>query len=294
MTRFLLIVLLKGIALLPWRLIQGLGRLLGGLLWLIPNRQRRDALINIRCCQKGLTSVQQYQLRARSMVQFAKTLVELSALWLWSPPRVLRLIKQEAGTDLLQREPGKGLIVLAPHLGSWEMAGLYLATKGPTTSMYRPQKHVDDVILAARQRNGAVLVPDDVSGVKRLYRALKKGEYVGILPDQVAREESGSVFAPFFGVPAVTILLVAGLARRTGTRVVFMFAQRLPGAGGFRIQCLPAPLGIDSEDPQVAAAALNQGVEQCIRQCPEQYQWSYRRFRRRPDNAPSPYTGPLI
>jgi KDO2-lipid IV(A) lauroyltransferase len=294
MSRFLSISLLKGLSLLSWSMIQRLGGAIGALLLILPNRQRRDALINIRLCQTDLSDAEQRELRKRCMVEFARTLIELSALWQWPAPRVLRLIKRESGTALLRREAGKGVIVLAPHLGSWEMAGLYLATKGPTTSMYRPQKHVDDIILAARQRNGAVLAPDDVSGVKRLYRALKKGEYVGILPDQVAREESGSVFAPFFGVPAVTILLVAGLARRTGSRVVFMFAERLPEAGGFHIRCLPAPPGIDSSDEQTAARALNQGVEQCIACCPEQYQWTYRRFRRRPDNAPSPYTGPSI
>lgn len=294
MKRFFWIILLKAIALLPWVGIQGLGGLVGRLLLKTSNRQRRDALINIRLCLPELNGQQQLELRRRTMIHFAKTYVELSALWMWRPQRVLALIKRESRADLLQAEAGRGVIVLSPHLGAWELAGLYLASKGPTTSMYRPQRHLDDVILAARQRSGASLVPDDVSGVKRILKALKKGEFVGILPDQVAREESGSVFAPFFGVPAVTMLLVAGLARRTKARVVFLFAERLPDGQGYHMHCLPAPAGIADRDDGIAAAALNRGVEDCIRICPEQYQWAYRRFRRRPDNGPSPYTGPSI
>jgi KDO2-lipid IV(A) lauroyltransferase len=294
MKRYLLIAALRLIALLPWSWIQGLGGLVGRLLAQVPNRQRRDALINIRMCLPGLDAERQLNLRRRTILEFGCTYVELAALWLWPTQRVLGLVRQVQGEDLLTRDPGKGLIVLAPHLGSWEMAGMYLATRGPTTSMYRPQRHIDDLILAARQRNGASLVPDDLTGVKRLLRALRRGEYVGILPDQVAREESGSVFAPFFGVPAVTMLLVAGLARRTGARVVFMFAERLPAAQGFCIHCLPAPAGVADADDAVAASALNRGVERCIERCPDQYHWTYRRFRRRPDGAPSPYTGPSI
>lgn len=294
MKRFFIVLALRTIALLPWSGIQTLGRLFGGLLLRTGNRQRRDALINIRLCHPDLPPGEQEKLRRAAIIHFAKTYVEISALWLWPVERVLSLVVRESGTQLLQRDDGHGVIVLVPHLGAWELAGLYLATKGPITSMYRPQKHIDDLILAARQRNGARLVPDDTSGVKRLLRAGKRGELVGILPDQVTREETGSVFAPFFGVPAVTMLLVAGLARRSGARVVFLFAERLPGAAGYHVHCLPAPEGIDSKDETTAATALNRGVEQCIAVCPEQYQWTYRRFRRRPGGEPSPYLGPSI
>jgi KDO2-lipid IV(A) lauroyltransferase len=292
--RLLLIGLLKALALLPWSAIQAVGWLVGELLLRTRNRQRRDALINIRLCMPELDETQQLDLRRRSIIHFAKTYVELSALWMWRAERVLGLVCRESGTDLLQRKPGEGLIVLAPHLGDWELAGLYMASKGPITSMYRPQRYLDDLIREARQRNSARLVPDDVIGVKQMLRALKQGEQVGILPDQVVREESGGVFAPFFGIPAVTMLLVAGLARRTGARVVFLFCERLPGGQGFHVHCLPAPAGIDDPDDEVAASALNRGVEECIRICPEQYHWTYRRFRRRPDNTTGPYTGPSI
>ncbi len=90
------------------------------------------------------------------------------------------------------------------------------------------------------------------------------------------------------------MLLVAGLVRRTGARVVCVVAERLDDGSGFHLHCLPAPAGIGDQDDLTAAAALNQAVEQCIDRAPEQYHWTYRRFRRRPDGAPSPYTGPSI
>lgn len=292
MKRLLLIALLRGLASLSWPAIQRMGGLVGRLLVVVPNRQRRDALINIRLCFPDLSPAEQVALRDRSLIEFARTFLEVSALWLWPVERVMALVREEVGTELIESGDAKGLILLAPHLGAWEMTGLYLATKGPVTSMYRPQRHVDDLIRNGRQRNGARLVPDDVTGVKRLLRALKQGEITGILPDQAAREESGSAYAPFFGVPASTMLLVQGLARRTGARVVCLFAERLPDGQGFRMRWVPAPDGVADPDPVTAATALNAAVEACIRICPEQYQWTYRRFRRRPDGGPSPYTGP--
>ena len=173
------------------------------------------------------------------------------------------------------------------------MAGLYLAAQGPTTIFYKPQRLLDELIRKARGRSGATLAPTRPRGVRLLVEGLERGEYAGILPDQEPKGESGAVFAPFFGVPAYTMLLVNRLARRTGARVIFMVAERLGPGRGFRMHCIAAPEGVASEDDLIAATALNRGVEQCVAICPEQYVWPYKRFRRRPEGPPSPYRGPL-
>lgn len=258
-----------------------------------PNRQRRNALINIGLCMPHLDHQAQLSLRERNLAEFGKTYMEIGYLWQRPVDQVLGLVREVRGAHLLERTRERGLIVLSPHIGAWELAGLYLAAQGPTAIFYKPQKYLDDLILAARRRSGATLAPITAKGIRLLVQALERGEYVGILPDQEPKADKGAVFAPLFGIPAFTMLLVNRLARRTGAPVIFLFAERLSGREGFRIHCIKAPDGIDSEDDLIAATALNQGIEQCVRTCPDQYVWPYKRFRRRPDGAPKIYTGPV-
>lgn len=281
------------LARLPLGVLHGLGNLVGVGMRVIPNRQRRNALINLALCLPQHPPKALIRLRNRYLREAGKTYLELARLWLAPTHRVLGLVREVRGAEWLERRDGRGLIVLSPHLGAWELAGLHLVAQGPTAIFYKPQKYLDEVIVAARRRSGATLAPITARGIRALVTALERGEYVGILPDQEPRADKGAAFAPLFGVPAWTMVLVNRLARRSGARVIFMFAERLPRAAGFRIHCLPAPDGIDSDDDARAAAALNQGIEQCIAVCPEQYLWSYRRFRRRPEGWPKTYVGGL-
>jgi KDO2-lipid IV(A) lauroyltransferase len=267
--------------------------LVGWIVVLFPNRQRRNALINISLCFPRLPAREKIRLRDRCLREFGKTYLELARIWLRPPDEVLGLIREVRGGELLERRDGEGLIVLSPHIGAWELAGLHLAAQGPTTIFYKPQKYLDALIVDARRRSGATLAPITARGIRALVRGLQNGEYAGILPDQEPRADKGAAFAPLFGIPAWTMVLVNRLARKSGARVIFMFAQRLPGGAGFRLHCLPAPDGIDSDDDGIAAAALNRGIEQCIAICPEQYLWPYRRFRRRPVGLPKLYAGGL-
>lgn len=289
----LLALLLRFLAALPLAGLHRLGAGVGRLLVWIPNRQRRNALINIGLCFPELAEAERRLLRDRCLVEFGKTVLEVGALWMRPAAQTLGLVRGVVGEAHLERSDGRGVIILSPHLGAWELAGLYLASRGPTTSMYRPQGELDGLILQARQRNGARLVPANPTGIRQLLQALRAGEYVGILPDQEPKADKAAVFAPLFGVPAYTMLLVNRLARKTGARVVFLFAERLPQGKGFRVHCLPAPEVVAAEDPVVAAAALNRGVEACIRVAPAQYQWTYKRFRHRPEGLPKLYVGPL-
>jgi len=286
-------LLVRLLARLPLSLLHRCGAGVGWLIARIPNRQRRNALINIGLYAPQLRASELVQARDRSLRELGKTLFETPKLWLRPHAEALSLIREVRGDELLQRAPGQGLIVLSPHIGSWELAGLYLSTQGPTAIFYKPQRLLDSLIVDARKRAGATLAPITARGIRVLLNALERGDYAGILPDQEPREDKGAVYAPLFGMPAYTMLLVNRLARRSGAPVVFMIAERLPRSQGFRIHCLPAPDGIDSTDDVTAAAALNAGIERCIAVCPDQYLWSYRRFRRRPDGKPKVYTGPL-
>lgn len=281
------------LARLPLSVAHRIGQVLGWLMLKIPNKQRRNALINIRVCFPGLDEAARRAFWRRSMVEYGKTYLEIAYLWLRPAEQVLGEIREVDGLDRLRREDGRGVIVLSPHLGAWELAGLYLSSLGPTTTLYKPQPVLDRLIARARARRGAVVVPITAQGIRGLLQALRRGEFVGVLPDQEPKADRGAVFAPFFGVPAYTMLLVSRMARKTGARVVFLIVERLPRGAGYRAHCLAAPEGIDSEDELVAASALNRGVEACIRICPEQYIWPYKRFRTRPEGMERLYTGPL-
>jgi KDO2-lipid IV(A) lauroyltransferase len=287
----LILLILKTLARLSLSGLHRLGWALGRLFYLIPNRERRNALINLQLCFPELERPARQELLARSLEQTGRTLFEIAAVWFWPSERVQGLIRQVSGEEHLHRPQGQGLVVLSPHLGCWEIAGLYLASRGAVTSLYRPprQAMLEPLIKQARERSGAQLVPTDAQGVRRLYRVLQSGGTTGILPDQQPDSDKGAVFAPLFGVPALTMLLVNRLVRKTGAKVVFCYAERLPHGAGFHIHYLPAAAEVAAEDPVTAARALNQGIEICVRRRPDQYQWTYKRFKDQPPGMPSPY-----
>ncbi|MBU2477923.1 MAG: lysophospholipid acyltransferase family protein, partial [Gammaproteobacteria bacterium] len=185
---------------------------------------------------------------------------------------------------------GRGVILATPHHGSWEMAGHIAAVRWGITTLYKPPRLIgmDKLIRQGRQQLGAQLVATDAKGIRSLYETLSRGGAIGILPDQDPGE-SGGIFAPFFGIPANSMVLLSRLARKTGAPVFICFCERLPGTQGYKLHCLPAPAGVDDADATVAVTAMNAGIENCVRLCPEQYQWSYRRFRTRPAGEPKIY-----
>jgi len=268
------------------------GTLLGWLAWRLPTRAKRITQRNLERCYPGLAPSDRNRLALDSLVETGKTATEMGPLWLWREQRIRRLIRQVSGEqhlrDALLR--GKGVILAIPHLGAWEVVGLYCSLHHPVTALYRPPRlqQMDTVVRQGRERFGARLVPTSAAGVRALYKALGKGEVVCILPDQVPSAGQG-VFAPFFGILANTMTLLPRLGRKFGSEVIFCYAERLPQGEGFHIHFLPAPTGILDTDPQCSAAALNRGVEQCVRTLPQQYQWSYKRFRNRPPGEPGFY-----
>ncbi len=284
----------KVIALLPLGAAHLLGYFIGTLFYLWPNRERRQAEINISLCLPALTSAERRRLTRRSLIESAKTLMEMPGIWMGRPEPYLRRLKLVEGASLPAQRlaEGRGLILAAPHLGAWEVGVHHLARLAPVTVLYRPprERALESLITAGRGKGGATLVPITPAGIKALYQALERNEMVAILPDQQPRGFRGAgVFAPFFDYPALTMVLINRLARKTGAPVVFGYSERRSWSQGYLGYFLPAPEGIDSEDPVAAATALNKGVEACVRRCSEQYQWSYRRFSIQPDGGRSPY-----
>ena len=268
-------------ALMPLPLNHWSGALLGWLAWLLPSRARRVTMRNLERCYPDLSPRARNHLARNSLMETGKTATEMGPLWLWPEQRIRRLVHGVTGEQHLRNAlaGGRGVIVAIPHLGAWEMVGLYCSLRYPMTALYRPPHlpELEETVRRGRERFGARLVPTGARGVRALYRGLERGEIVCILPDQVPSTGQW-VYAPFFGIPAKTMTLVSRLTRRFGSEVIFCYAERLP-RGGFHIHFLAAPEQIRGDDLLISASLLNQGVERCVRALPEQYQWSYKRFR---------------
>jgi len=172
------------------------------------------------------------------------------------------------------RARGKGIIIVTPHLGCFEMVSLYFVQRLPMTVMYRPPKlaWLEPVMVAGRSRWLATVAPASLGGVRTFYRTLQHGGTVGLLPDQAPGAGEG-VWVDFFGRPAYTMTLAVRLQRATGAAVIMVFAERLPGGRGYHLHFEELPTA------QFDEAALNRAVEAQVRRRPEQYLWSYNRYK---------------
>lgn len=279
-------------ALLPLPLLHGLAWLAGQLLFVLQTRQAFIAQRNLQVCLPELGPDQRRHLARRSLIETSKTLLESFKLWLAPATRVTRLVREVKGEarlrEALQRQ--QGVLLLVPHLGNWEMIGLYCSQHYPMTSLYRPQRSdfFDQLILEGRSRFGADLVSATTEGVRAVVRALKQNRIVGILPDQNPGAGAGT-FVPFFGVLANTPLLPGRLAHKTGAPVICAWAERLSWGRGFVLHFTSLDEAIAQADAQQAALVMNRELERIIRYKPEQYWWSHNRFRHRPEGEPDIY-----
>ncbi len=206
--------------------------------------------------------------------------IETVALWKTPDEVVLSRVRAVYGWDqvLAIRDSGRGIIFLTPHLGTFEIASLYIGAQMPMTAMFRKPRvaWAEPMMREGRDRLQIKSVPADMSGVRAMLKALRRGQPIGLLPDQVPTQGDG-VWAPFFGRPAYTMTLVQKMARTTQSAVVMVACKRLSGGGGYelRFEVVPA----FSYAPEVASAELNAAVERAIDTAPAQYLWTYNRYK---------------
>lgn len=264
---------------------------MAALYWPFGGRSRKVTEINIAAAFPQLSPKQQSTLARNSILATGELFTEMGHIWLKPWSRVAELVLEVKGAELIkqaQRED-RGVILLGPHLGNWEMIGLHAATMGTTVSLFQPPKieGLGPVIQSARQASGATLVPTDSRGLAKLLRSVKQGGISGILPDQAPDDVNSGQNSPFMGVPCFTGTLASNMIRRTGAVAVFGYARRVPG--GFELNYEPVEDDVYSEDTSLSLAAMNRGVEHCLRNCVDQYQWEYKRFRVRPRDGKGLY-----
>ena len=279
-------------ALLPLVVLQLLGALIGNLLWLIPNDRRTTAITNVRRCFPDWTPAEQRRVARLSLGAEMKTYCETPMIWLGAGWRLRRLVREYRGLDAFEKaiKPGKGMLLLTLHQGSFEAGAIPMSGTYALAGIYKPQKGaVNDLSIKGRSRNNGILVPAVGGSVsEHLQKLLDRGLGVYIMPDQDPPEGRG-VFVPFFGNLAHTPKLVHRLLQTRQVPVILMWVQRLSWGRGFRVHLREASPGIHDADPMTSATAMNADFEVFVRDCPEQYWWGYKRFRRQPPGAPRFY-----
>lgn len=281
--------LIRLVSFLPLPAAHALGAMIGKIMWFTD--ASRVAKINLRICYPDHSEDEIDRLARESLIALGKTFAEMGMSWMWPIAKVQKLITQVEGLDVLQKalDDKQGIILIAPHLGNWEVLNHFFRQYLYMTVMYKPAKipALDNFIFSTRKRVDVGLVPADRSGVEALYEILDKKGVIAVLPDQEPGLKSG-VFAPFFGQAALTGKLIGELANNTSATLLCCYAKRLAD-GSYGVVVTPARNDIRNTDEVAAATALNASIEECVNDCPEQYQWNYKRFRRQSEGRTNFY-----
>lgn len=272
--------LLRGLAALPWSLLTMIGTALGALAYVVAVRPRHIARVNIGLCFPELPAAARERLVRHHFLALGQNAFATLRLW-WAPKdelhRRVRIIDRGPYDEALAR--GRNVILLAPHFLALEVGGLWISSVGPCISMYRaPASILEHALLSRRTQYGATLWRHDAP-LRSLIRSIRQHLPFYYLPD-LDPGDAEAVAAPFFGIPTPTLTALARIARLTDAVVLPCYTRKLPGMGGYEIQ-IRAPLAsFPTGDALADAARMNAAIEEGIRLMPEQYLWTYKRFKR--------------
>jgi KDO2-lipid IV(A) lauroyltransferase len=290
-----LLSVMRWLARRPLWILHAVGGGVGWLIYALSPSYRRDFKAHA-----ALASVPGPAAR-RAIAEAGRLLLELPYLWLRAPDAPLQPPVQWDGAALIAaaHARGRGIVFLTPHIGSFEVTAQAYAERfaqahGPITVLYRPARKpwLRELVDTARTRPGLAAAPATLAGVRLMIRALRRGEAVGLLPDQVPPQGLG-VWAPYFGRPAYTMTLAARLVQQTGATPLLAWGERLPHGTGFVVhilplhEALPTADAASAETQEACAAVINRAMEALVKQCPQQYMWAYNRYKS-PHAAPDP------
>jgi KDO2-lipid IV(A) lauroyltransferase len=278
----MLVKLFRFLSLLPLPVLHALGVLLGWLVYIASPTYRNR--LNENISRAGFSGS-----RNAAIAESGKNILELPFVWCASPARVLPTARVEDWEPVQTAlDARQGVIFLTPHLGCFEIIAQTVAVRAPVTALYRPPRKaaLKPLMEQTRARHNLALAPASLAGVRMLLKALKRGEVIGLLPDQVPGNGEG-VWADFFGKPAYTMTLPAKLQQMSGAPVILAYAERLSFGRGYviRFTRFEAPV---AETAEQQARAINAAMEKLIARCPAQYYWSYARYKTPAGVEPAP------
>jgi KDO2-lipid IV(A) lauroyltransferase len=287
---WLVVGLLWPFSLLPLPMVWLLGSALGQAMYFMHARGRRIAHRNIALCFPALAAAARARLVRRHYRALGQAAVGIGFAWWSSAHRLLKAVhvRDRAHYDRALAA-GRPVILLAPHFLALDLGGLRLVQERPLISMYKQARNalIDRLMRRQRQRFGGLLVERDAS-LRPLIRHLRAHEPFYYLPDQDPGRR-GSVFAPFFGIPTATVTALSRIAKLADAVVIPCFTKQLPYGRGYEVIFHPPLDNFPSGDELLDATRMNQAIEAGVREMPEQYMWTYKRFKRRPRGEPSLY-----
>ncbi len=276
---------LRLFARLPWRTVQGLGSMIGWLMWKLPNRSREVARTNLQKCFPELSPAELDTLLGRTLRQTGMTFTESACAWIWPAEKTLGLVRQVEGLEVLQEAlaSGKGVVGITSHLGNWEVLNHFYCDQCKPIIFYRPPKlkAVDELLQRQRVQLGNRVAPSTREGILSVIKEVRRGGAVGIPADPEPSEGSG-IFVPFFATQALTSKFVPGMLAGGKAVGVFLHALRLEDGSGYKVVLEAAPDGMYSEDAETGVAAMSAMIEKYVRAYPSQYMWTMKRFKKRP------------
>ena len=263
---------------LPLRVNHLFGSFIGHLLYVFNSEAKSVSKQNLEICFPSLSEDNLKILLKKVLAETGKSLTESGLIWNQNFNMNAKLIRNINGEHHLNNS--KQTILLVPHMGCWEITGRVLAEKRKVTFMFRPLRSSkqNDYLFARRNQGNLTMVNADKSGILKIQRALNNGDLVGILPDQDPGEEGG-LMVPFFSQRVNTMTLLARIAKKHNAQVLMFWAKRLDNGQGYDLNMEPVDLAANGDDLEERVALMNQSIESLIRSQPEQYMWSYRRFK---------------
>ena len=267
---------------LPLSIFSRIGAGTGGLLYFLAHERRNVCLTNLARCFPELPERDRVAIAKAHFRAFGRTVLERSILW-WAPREEILRVVHLVGVERILALRGQPLILLVPHFVGLDAGCTRLTCEIDMAGIYARQKHplIDALLLSGRTRFGRQRAIPRQEGVRPAVAALKEGYPFYYLPDQDygARD---TIFVPFFGVPAATITGLSRMAKVTGARVLPVVTRMFPGGEGYEVHCYPAWENFPSGDDAADARRMNAFIEERVREMPEQYFWTHKRFKTRP------------
>lgn len=287
---WIVVLLLAICAVLPRKIAQAIGSGIGNLFYWINKKRRHIASVNISMCFPELNDAQRYEMLRAHFRLYGQNFIDLGLFW-WSPFWRLQNLTYIRGINhymnLVNR--GENIIILTPHAVGIDYAGIYISKISSGVSMMKALKNplLNWFVSKGRSRFGGKMILREM-GMKAMVRAIKRKIVCYYIPDEDFGPQL-SVFAPFFGVSTATLPVLGRMAKMTNAKVVPVMTKYLPDGKGYEINFLKPLENFPQGDELEDARRMNQALEELIRLAPEQYMWTLKMFKTRPDGEPYPY-----